>query len=54
VQVGADGAVGQEQPLADLFVGQAGGGQRGDLSLLRGQCARAGGGSGGEGDSGGA
>src|SRR5580693_326421 len=35
VQVGSDGAMRQEKLLADLFVGQAGGGQHRDLAFLR-------------------
>jgi hypothetical protein len=35
VQVGSDGAMRQEKLLADLFVGQAGGGQHRDLTFLR-------------------
>ncbi len=50
MQVGADGSVGQEELFADLFVGQAGGGQLGDLPLLRGQGRRVGVRSGGGGD----
>jgi hypothetical protein len=37
VQVRSDGAGGQEQPFADLAVGQAGGGQPDDVLLLGGQ-----------------
>ena len=37
MQVTAYGARGQEQSLGDLFVGQAGGGQRRDLPLLGGE-----------------
>jgi len=36
VKVGAHRAVGQEQPFGDLFVGQSGRGQIGDLAFLRG------------------
>jgi hypothetical protein len=35
VQVGSDGAMRQEKLLADLLVGQAGGGQHRDLAFLR-------------------
>jgi len=37
-----DGARGQEQPGADPRVGQADGGQTGDLGFLRGQLDRRG------------